>query len=131
MVVANENEDASEALQRMRVHGVRRLPVVGLEGRLVGILTLDDVLDLVAADLNAKQWAILLRDNDQVAVVQSGWKLLWAPVEQLLELYRLGNEDPDAELSGQYPEIARELRRLILYSPLRGLPPLVVLGDHQ
>jgi len=53
VVVANENEDASEALQRMRVHGVRRLPVVGLEGRLVGILTLDDVLDLVAADLNA------------------------------------------------------------------------------
>ena len=53
VVVANENEDTSEALQRMRTHGVRRLPVVGLEGRLVGILTLDDILDLVAADLTA------------------------------------------------------------------------------
>lgn len=53
VVVASENEDASEALQRMRSHGVRRLPVVGAEGRLTGILSLDDVLKLVAADLNA------------------------------------------------------------------------------
>jgi CBS domain-containing protein len=53
VVVAGESEDASEALQRMRTHGVRRLPVVGANGRLVGILTLDDVLGLVASDLNA------------------------------------------------------------------------------
>jgi len=91
----------------------------------------DPLLPAMVGGIKLPQRAILLRDNDQVAVVQGGWKLLWAPVEQLLELYRLGNEDPDAELSGQYPEIARELRRLILYSPLRGLPPLVVLGNHQ
>ena len=52
VVVANEYEDAAEALQRMRSHGVRRLPVLGPEGRLVGILTLDDLLRLAAADLN-------------------------------------------------------------------------------
>lgn len=53
VVIANEDEDASEALERMRKHGIRRLPIVGAEGRLVGILTLDDVIKLLAADLNA------------------------------------------------------------------------------
>jgi len=53
VIIAHEHEDASEALERMRTHGVRRLPVVGSGGRLAGIITLDDVLKLAAADLNA------------------------------------------------------------------------------
>jgi CBS domain-containing protein len=53
IVIAHEHEDASEALERMRTHAVRRLPVVGSEGKLAGIITLDDVLKLVAADINA------------------------------------------------------------------------------
>jgi CBS domain-containing protein len=36
--------------KRMRLHGVRRLPVVGDDGGLVGIVTLDDLLH-AAADL--------------------------------------------------------------------------------
>jgi CBS domain-containing protein len=53
IVIAHEHEDASEALERMRTHAVRRLPIVGSEGKLVGIITFDDVLQLVAADINA------------------------------------------------------------------------------
>jgi CBS domain-containing protein len=53
IVIAQEHEDASEALERMRTHAVRRLPIVGSEGKLVGIITLDDLLQLVAADINA------------------------------------------------------------------------------
>jgi len=34
----------------MRVHGVRRVPVVGNEGRLAGIVTVDDMLKRLAAD---------------------------------------------------------------------------------
>ncbi len=53
VVVAQEDEDASEALERMRTNGIRRLPVVGGRGRLVGVVTLDDMLRLVADDVNA------------------------------------------------------------------------------
>jgi len=52
VVIAHEHEDAAEALERMRSHGIRRLPIVGSGGRLVGIITLDDVLRLIAADIN-------------------------------------------------------------------------------
>jgi CBS domain-containing protein len=53
VVIANQGEDTSEALERMRSHGVRRIPVVGEEGRLVGIITVDDLLKRLAADANS------------------------------------------------------------------------------
>lgn len=53
VVVAAENEDTAEAIERMRVHGVRRIPVVGEGGMLTGIVTLDDLLKQFAADANA------------------------------------------------------------------------------
>jgi CBS domain-containing protein len=39
------------ALREMRTYGVRRAPVVDVEGRLVGVLSLDDVLDWLATTL--------------------------------------------------------------------------------
>ena len=53
VVIANQGEDTSQALERMRSHGVRRIPVVGDEGRLVGIVTVDDLLKRLAADANS------------------------------------------------------------------------------
>jgi CBS domain-containing protein len=50
VVIANEREDLSHALELMRVHGVRRLPVVNDEGTLVGIVTADDLLRNLVAD---------------------------------------------------------------------------------
>lgn len=48
-------EDASieDALERMRHHGVRRLPVVDLDRRLVGILSFDDVLALLTGEFHS------------------------------------------------------------------------------
>jgi CBS-domain-containing membrane protein len=48
-------EDASveEALAAMRAGGVRRLPVVGGDGSLVGIVSLDDVIAQLARDVAA------------------------------------------------------------------------------
>lgn len=40
-----------EAIELMRKGGVRRLPVVAGDGALVGILTLDDLLELFAEEL--------------------------------------------------------------------------------
>lgn len=44
VVIANEEEDTSTLIERMRTHGVRRVPVVDRAGATVGILTLDDLL---------------------------------------------------------------------------------------
>ena len=53
LVIAGAEEDTSDAIERMRLHGVRRLPVVDHAGRLVGIVTLDDMLKLHAAQAAA------------------------------------------------------------------------------
>ncbi len=50
-LLAEEDSSVSAALQRMREIGVRRLPVVGRGGQLVGVLSLDDVLDALAEEL--------------------------------------------------------------------------------
>ena len=54
LVIANEAEDLSEAVARMRTHGIRRIPVVNERGRVVGIVTLDDLLRLLRAAGNAR-----------------------------------------------------------------------------
>lgn len=53
LVVADSCEDVSDAVERMRAHGVRRIPVTGDGGTLLGIFTLDDLLKLNAAQLDA------------------------------------------------------------------------------
>lgn len=46
-----EQDDISDALRLMRDKGVRRVPVVTHSGALAGILTIDDLLELVAEEL--------------------------------------------------------------------------------
>jgi CBS domain-containing protein len=53
VVVANHTDDVSDAIARMRAHRVRRLPVVGPHGRLIGIVTLDDLLRQLVNDAGA------------------------------------------------------------------------------
>ncbi len=53
LVVASGTEDASDAIDRMRQHGVRRLPVLDHDGSLMGIVTLDDILRMHAAQATA------------------------------------------------------------------------------
>jgi CBS domain-containing protein len=50
-VTMHEADDVADALGKMRQIGVRRLPVVGDDGTLVGILALDDVVDSLAGAL--------------------------------------------------------------------------------
>jgi len=51
LAVAREDDGLFEIAQRMSERAVRRLPVVGVDGGLKGIVTLDDVLRVVSAEL--------------------------------------------------------------------------------
>jgi CBS domain-containing protein len=51
LVTATEDEDLHAVLRRMRSFAVRRVPVVDDKGDLVGILSLDDILDAMAEDM--------------------------------------------------------------------------------
>lgn len=50
-MVVQESSSVGWAVREMRRMGVRRMPVVDLAGHLVGVLSLDDVLDALAAEL--------------------------------------------------------------------------------
>lgn len=51
LATVTENIGVFEAIQYMRTKGVRRLPVVGGNGGLIGILAVDDLLELLADEL--------------------------------------------------------------------------------
>ena len=52
-VIASETDESSQAIERMKSHGVRRLPVMGQNGKLAGVVSLDDLLRQLAADATA------------------------------------------------------------------------------
>ncbi len=51
LVTCREHESIHNALKQMETNGVRRLPVVAADGGLEGILTFDDVIELLSEDL--------------------------------------------------------------------------------
>ena len=51
LLTARESDEIGDTLQRMRQAGVRRLPVVDGLGCLQGIVTMDDVVELLADEL--------------------------------------------------------------------------------
>jgi CBS domain-containing protein len=53
LVSVKENTGVFETIEYMRANGVRRLPVVDENNALVGILTLDDLLELLSEELYA------------------------------------------------------------------------------
>jgi CBS domain-containing protein len=52
LVTVSEHESLFDALKKMRSFGVRRLPVVNEHGGLEGLLTFDDLIDVVAEELS-------------------------------------------------------------------------------
>jgi CBS domain-containing protein len=52
VVIAQGSEDSTAVMERMRAHGVRRIPVVGTGGKLVGIITVDDMLKHLSSEAN-------------------------------------------------------------------------------
>jgi len=52
VVIARDPEDASVVIERMRTHGVRRIPVVDEREALIGIVTLDDLLKSLLSEMH-------------------------------------------------------------------------------
>jgi CBS domain-containing protein len=51
LVSVQEQEGVFETIRLMRTKGIRRIPVVNQEGGLVGIVSADDILDLLAEEM--------------------------------------------------------------------------------
>jgi CBS domain-containing protein len=52
IALLRDTDGIGRAIALMRAEGVRRLPVVDAEGRLVGILAADDLIELFAEELS-------------------------------------------------------------------------------
>ncbi len=52
LVSARETDSVFDVLRMMRQRGIRRVPVVAPDGTLAGIVTVDDLLEVVAEQLN-------------------------------------------------------------------------------
>jgi len=52
LLKVSEQESVFDTAQRMRARGVRRVPVVSESGALIGILALDDMLELLSEELS-------------------------------------------------------------------------------
>lgn len=52
LLTLDEDGDVTDAIKSMRDWGVRRAPVVDEDGFLVGILSLDDLIDLISEQLS-------------------------------------------------------------------------------
>ncbi len=51
LISVQENEGIFETIRLMRAKGIRRIPVVNQEGGLEGIVSADDILDLIAEEM--------------------------------------------------------------------------------
>ena len=52
VVTANETDSLLDLMRAMRERGVRRVPIVGLQNELMGIVTMDTVLKILAQEMN-------------------------------------------------------------------------------
>lgn len=52
LITATEEDDIMETVEKMRGWGVRRLPVIDHQGAIVGLLAADDMIELIAEQMN-------------------------------------------------------------------------------
>lgn len=53
LITAREQDGIWDTIQRMSAKGIRRMPVVNEQGGLEGILTVDDLLEMLADELTS------------------------------------------------------------------------------
>jgi len=66
LVTVRENEGLFQTIQVMRARGARRAPVVNQDGVLVGIVSVDDLIELLAQELSDLS-TLIIREQKQEA----------------------------------------------------------------
>ena len=51
LLTARETDDVYELIERMRLRGIRRVPVVDAAGKLCGVVCADDLLEFLAEEM--------------------------------------------------------------------------------
>lgn len=69
-VTARAEDSVNDVLSQMRRHGVRRIPLTTEHGILIGIVTLDDLLEIAAEELRGFVQAIESAHKREVNVRQ-------------------------------------------------------------
>ena len=64
LLTVRQSDTVADAIRKMRNKGVRRIPVVNDQGGLEGIFSLDDLLELLAEQLNDSV-AIVHKETDK------------------------------------------------------------------
>jgi len=65
IIAVREDLGVFEAIRKMRRHGVRRMPVLDQEGGLRGIVSVDDLIELLAAEMTELAKLISKEQDDE------------------------------------------------------------------
>jgi len=66
-IIARVNDSLERTLPKMRKAAVRRVPVVGFRGELVGLLSCDDIFDTIADNLRHIVTAVRSEESVELA----------------------------------------------------------------
>jgi len=73
IVTVREDQGLFDTMQLMRVHGIRRMPVVDDQGALVGIISVDDLIQLFAEEMS--ELAKLISKEQAQEAQQKRWSV--------------------------------------------------------
>lgn len=73
VIVADENDGILETLHSMRKHGVRRIPVVNGNGVLAGIVSADDMIELIAEEMKELAKMISVEQRHERNLLRMGY----------------------------------------------------------
>ena len=71
VITAREDDGVFDVVETMQQKAVRRLPVIGADGSLRGMVTLDDVLRVISAELGNLAEALRWQRKRELAARQS------------------------------------------------------------
>ena len=53
LVTVRENETLNHVIDLMKVHGIKRLPIIGKNQELLGIIAVEDIMSFLSSELSA------------------------------------------------------------------------------